>query len=364
MVSIVRRITINETTIELITLTGPNEAMDLLKLIPRAANSRIPAEQTASSFIRDYVYAWARSPERIGLVVLKKGGEACCAYCVSLYRAFGLTLGAVRMDIYFYSPRYISESLSHIREKLHLKKPGLVKLHYSFAQDVCPDTLSRHIGDAFNGWGSLARHDTHRDRIELASTYDQLLRNCGYKTRRNMKLCERKIIDAQFKFEPNIHLADCEKDIRDLGKVNHPVPPSRILQDTHLRILKQKDSALISAIYNPAGALVSVAGGWLLEKEYYMMFQYNHSEYKRFSFGLSHFAILARYLIGLDCERLTFLGGISGPLSRYCSGHEYYERWIFMSLKSYFLFRPLARFVGDKSGVPRLAKIKTGTYTS
>src|SRR4051794_1171272 len=135
-----------------VALVDLNAPMVLRAIIAASVDNVEFLTKNSSTFVRDYVYAWARDGENCRMLALKDGENVCCIYCINPYKVLGFIPWAVRVDAYFLTDKHIDESIGLILQDLRPARPGLIKMHYSLAPAVRAETASRQLAVTFDKW--------------------------------------------------------------------------------------------------------------------------------------------------------------------------------------------------------------------
>jgi hypothetical protein len=162
-----------------------------------------------------------------------------------------------------------------------------------------------------------------RHRLPLASSYAEMLASFGIRTRRSLRTKRRQMEEAlQPEFFPNLTPeqafdAMCYLNSRSIS----PVPSVRYLERRR-EFRRSRADAFVMALRSYDGTWLSVVSGCRRNGRTYVDMQLNHSGFKRESLSAVMRAFLLEHEIGVGQKCITFVGGCSALLERYCEPNE------------------------------------------
>jgi hypothetical protein len=174
-----------------------------------------------------------------------------------------------------------------------------------------------------SGISSKLIERTVKHTLPLASSYTDMLAKFGLRTRRSLRTKRRQLEDAlrpaffsglapEFAFDAMRYLRSRSSS------------PTRSLWyfESRRTFLQSRADAFAMALRSCDGIWLSVLSGWRRNSITYVDMQLNHSAFKRESLSAVMRAFLLEHEIGAGQKAITFVGGCSALLERYCNPNE------------------------------------------
>jgi hypothetical protein len=173
------------------------------------------------------------------------------------------------------------------------------------------------------GVSSKLVEGTVRHTLPLAETYSNMMASFGLRTRRSLRTKRRQLEDA---LQPDFFPGLAPELAFDVMRYLRPRSSSKNTSMWHFesrrKFLHSHPDAFAMALRSQAGIWLSVLCGWRRNETTYVDLQMNHSEYKRESLSAVMRAFLLEHEIGAGMKYITFVGGCSALLERYCRPPE------------------------------------------
>jgi hypothetical protein len=164
---------------------------------------------------------------------------------------------------------------------------------------------------------------TVKHTLPLASSYTDMLAKFGLRTRRSLRTKRRQLEDT---LRPTFFSGLAPEPAFDAMRYlrSRSSSPTRSLWyfESRRTFLRSRADAFAMALRSCDGIWLSVLSGWRRNGITYVDMQLNHSAFKRESLSAVMRAFLLENEIGAGQKAITFVGGCSALLERYCNPNE------------------------------------------
>jgi hypothetical protein len=164
---------------------------------------------------------------------------------------------------------------------------------------------------------------TVKHRLPLASSYADMLSKFGIRTRRSLRTKRRQLEEA---LRPDFfsNLAPEQAFDAMCYLSSRSILPTRSMWyfERRRKFLRSRADAFAMALRSCDGTWLSVLSGCRRNGTTYVDMQLNHSGFKRESLSAVMRAFLLEHEIGAGQKCITFVGGCSALLERYCEPNE------------------------------------------
>jgi hypothetical protein len=181
----------------------------------------------------------------------------------------------------------------------------------------------RLLGYEASGMSTKLVERTVKHTLPLASSYTDMLAKFGHRTRRSLRTKRRQLEDTlRPTFFSGLAPELAFEAMRYLR--TRSSSPSRSMWHFESRrtFLQSRVDAFAMALRSSDGTWLSVLSGWRRNGTTYVDMQLNHSAFKRESLSAVMRAFLLEHEIGNGQQAITFVGGCSALLERYCDPDE------------------------------------------
>jgi hypothetical protein len=224
-----------------------------------------------------------------------------------------LTAGAI-LD------RHQDGHLLRLAEVASRTRPDLVHLFVDLtdAPDVSANLTSDRLAPA--GYTAQARRTSYRYVLPLGHDYDAFLADLGKHTRRNIRLYQRRGVEAglTFSFIEGAPDPASRQERETLGHNTHPKPKrsGRLAElDAFLTARRRPFHGLVRTHH---GNLIGLATGFIAADRAYLVYQANHADHTTANLGLMQRALIVRELIARGVSAFVFPNGINDILRNAC----------------------------------------------
>jgi hypothetical protein len=173
-----------------------------------------------------------------------------------------------------------------------------------------------------SGLSSKLIERTVKHRLTLAGSYTDMLASFGLRTRRSLRAKRRRLEDA---LRPKFFSSLVPEQAFDAMCYLHSrSSPTRSIWhfESRRKFLEVCGDAFAMGLRSYDGTWLSVLSGWRRNGTTYVDMQLNHSAYRRESLSAVVRAFLLEHEIGTGQKYITFVGGCSALLERYCEPNE------------------------------------------
>ncbi len=188
--------------------------------------------------------------------------------------------------------------------RLRIKTQSGAALVHSTASDINSKLIERTVKHA----------------LPLAGSYADMLGSFGLRTRRSLRTKRRQLEDA---FHPEFFSDLAPEQAMEVMRYLRPRSSSSARSMWYFKnrrtFLDSCSDAFAMALRSHDGTWLSFLSGWRRNGTTYVDMQLNHSEYKRESLSAVMRAFLLEHEILAGQRNLTFVGGCSALLERYCN---------------------------------------------
>jgi hypothetical protein len=179
------------------------------------------------------------------------------------------------------------------------------------------------VHNAASGINSKLIERTVKHTLPLAGCYADMLAIFGLRTRRSLRTKRRQLEDALHPdFFSGLAPEQAMESMRYLRPRSSSSARSMWYFKSRRTFLESCSNAFAMALRSHDGTWLSFLSGWRRNGTTYVDMQLNHSEYKRESLSAVMRAFLLEHEIGAGQRNLTFVGGCSALLERYCDPEE------------------------------------------
>jgi hypothetical protein len=179
------------------------------------------------------------------------------------------------------------------------------------------------VHNAASGINSKLIESTVKHTLPLAGSYADMLAIFGLRTRRSLRTKRRQLEDALHPdFLSGLPPEQAMEAMRYLRPRSSSSARSMWYFKSRRTFLESCSDAFAMALRSHDGAWLSFLSGWRRNGTTYVDMQLNHSEYKRESLSAVMRAFLLEHEIGAGQGNITFVGGCSALLERYCEPEE------------------------------------------
>jgi hypothetical protein len=179
------------------------------------------------------------------------------------------------------------------------------------------------VGYAASGINSKLIERTVKHTFPLAGSYADMLASFGLRTRRSLRTKRRQLEEA---LRPDFFSSLAPEQAMDAMRYLRPRSSSFARSmwyfESRRKFLKSRSDAFAMALRSHDGTWLSFLSGWRRNGTTYVDMQLNHSAFKRESLSAVMRAFLLEHEIGAGQKYITFVGGCSSLLERYCSPEE------------------------------------------
>jgi hypothetical protein len=174
----------------------------------------------------------------------------------------------------------------------------------------------------FSGTTKKAVERSVRHTLPLASSYTEMLSNFGLRTRRSLGTKRRKL-EESLRPEFFTSLAE-EQSFEVMRYLSSRSLPVRSFWHLNARqtFLRSHPNAFAMALRSHDGTWLSFISGWRRNETTYVDMQLNHTAFKRESLSAVMRAFTLENEIAAGQKYITFVGGSSALLERYCTPDE------------------------------------------
>lgn len=192
---------------------------------------------------------------------------------------------------------------------------------------MLPQDGSESMGLALSGC-KIASYDKRiaGDRMELGSSFAELVSGFGRRTRKNITQHRRMLLEGGYRFVPEVSQERYAEALRWLnGKADFNAAGLRLVRDERLLRLHQ---GMRLGIESSEGVLVSALCGFVRRGRFHLLTQLNDSSLSRLSLSTVLRTYLMEHLIGMGVGDLQVMGGSSLALGRYFAPLQYRSIYI------------------------------------
>jgi hypothetical protein len=173
------------------------------------------------------------------------------------------------------------------------------------------------------GISSKLGERTVKHTLPLASSYTDMLAKFGHRTRRSLRTKRRQLEDTlRPTFFSGLAPELALEAMRYLRSRSSSPTRSLWYFESRRTFLQSRADTFAMALRSCDGIWLSVLSGWRRNGTTYVDMQLNHSAFKRESMSAVMRAFLLEHEIGAGQKAITFVGGCSALLERYCSPDE------------------------------------------
>ncbi len=184
-------------------------------------------------------------------------------------------------------------------------------------------TASTSMAECIKVMGLPGRHRMFTERaprhkLKLAPTYGEMLANMGPRTRRSLAAKRRQLEQkAGVLFLPELAPSQALEAMTQLRSRSSPVRIREFCQARY-KLLCDRPELFSMALRLPDGTWLSVVSGWRRDRVTYIDLQMNDMHFKKESISAVMRAFLLEHEISLGQQLISFVGGCSVLLGRYC----------------------------------------------
>ncbi len=159
-------------------------------------------------------------------------------------------------------------------------------------------------------------------RLVLGGSFDAFLNTLGSHTRRNLRVYRRRVEQKGWKFVSELSAEQVQAAFVALEKHQGAHKSSKHYLRCCRTVLNAVPGSVYAGICDETGEWVSLAAGWVRKQGYFMLVQLNDARRSQDSVSTVMRSYLIEHLIGSGTRMITFVGGSSELLRRFCETEE------------------------------------------
>jgi hypothetical protein len=179
------------------------------------------------------------------------------------------------------------------------------------------------VDNAASGINVKLIEGTVKHTLPLAGSYADMLAGFGLRTRRSLRTKRRQLENA---LRPDFFSSLAPEQAMDAMRYLRPRSSSFARSTWYFerrrKFLKSRSDAFSMALRSHDSTWLSFLSGWRRNGTTYVDMQLNHSAFKRESLSAVMRAFLLEHEIEAGQKYITFVGGCSALLERYCTPEE------------------------------------------
>ena len=145
-----------------------------------------------------------------------------------------------------------------------------------------------------------------RYRLELKATFDKTLIQFGSHTRRNLRYYARNLLKINCRFLSELTQEEIQAAARELIRHSEFGMTERLL-NSNIQALREVSGMFAMGLRSPAGEWLSLLAGWRSENKTYILFQMNHTGYRKYSLSTAMRSFLIRNEIAAGSRDIIFV---------------------------------------------------------
>ena len=324
-------------------------ARNLQNMAPaiNALRRRCGQEDDFTTDPRYFIAANTLKHRRVAAVLIHREGELEACVLFFEHCRLGMGLGVFR------GGDGIGESLVAGREPLRVQYVHLATqaLLHNWRIHGVSLVMMAPVGQCI---GIMESHDTQcmfagrniQRKLALAPSYRSMLSSMGHRTRRSLAGKRQQLErSSQIQFVPSLDLAEARDAMLKLRPRSYP-PRTSAFYYARCKVVAGNPDFFCMGIRLPNGVWLSVLSGWRRNQVTYVDLQMNDMHRKKESLSAVMRAYLLEHEINRGQQLISFVGGTSLLLRRYCHTIE--------PCTHAFVWRPCLRATLFKLIVPHL----------